>query len=337
MFVRNDTSCTVALAKGHIADTFAAGSLVVETAYRASQGGLTATGEPVKRGPGAPPDTQRLVLWREVSVTASGVAHGPPHAPYVRPVTLTVGDQLRRLIVFGPRRYIAASAGLEPSAPGPFDATPLSWDRAFGGGYDVPPGLMPGSLLPHPGFRVEHAINRFGRGYYADERAARDMPLPEIERPDQLIRKWSEQPTPAGFAPCPDLHALRLPQRYGGHGPELFGGSSASDPTEAMLTDAPRVALRTQHHAPGDLIFRTLPLGTPITLVGLSGVQLRFEVPASPISVRTRRLRQEELAPPRLRSIHIDADLGIVTIVYGHDFAYDPDKPPSWILVSAGG
>ncbi len=334
MWVINDTTERIALAKGHLTDSVGVGAIVVESTYSVLPEGLARASEPV-RGPSHPPDTSRVVLWREVSVTASGAAYGPPRPPYVCPVSLSVGHEMRRMIVFGPRRFKRTLVGeLEPSPAEPFDAVPIGWDQAFGGGYFLPPGLMPGSGLPHPGMRVLHPVNRFGVGFYPDKHAATDQPLPAIERPDQLIRRWNDQPTPAGLSPCPDLNMLRLPQRFGGHSNELRGASVASDPAEAMAEDAPLVVLRLQHHAPGDLIFPSVPPGTAVALVGLGRTPLRFDVPASPISVRTRRRKQMEQARPALRSLHIDADTGTLDVVYGHAFRYDLEDPPSWVLVN---
>jgi hypothetical protein len=335
MFVRSDTAEHITLAKGHLTDRIAVGTIVVESVYRVLPGALERTGEPPPRGPWYPPDTSRFVLWREVSVTASGTAFGPPRPPHVCPVSLTIGQEIRRAVVLGPRRWQRTVDGdLEPSVPEPFDALSIGWERAFGGGYVVPPGIMPGSGLPHPGVHVLHPLNRFGVGFYPDKAAAVDQILPSIERPEQLLRRWTDQPTPAGFSSCPDLGALRLPRRNGGHGPDLVGGSTASDPTEAMIEDAPLVALRTQHHAPGELIFDKVSVGTVVLLAGLGASALRVEVPTSPIRVRTRRRRQEEVVPARLRSLHIDADTTKLVVAYGHTFRYDPEDPPPWILVS---
>jgi hypothetical protein len=336
MFVRNHSSARIALAKGHLTDTLAVGAIVVETVYRVSQTRLERTDEPPARDPRSPPDTSRKVLWHEVSVTASGTAFGPPRAPFLRPASLTIGQERVDIVVFGPRRWRRTLGGdLEPSAPEPFEAIPLSWERAFGGGYEIPPGIEPSSGLPHPGLRVQHPFNRSGVGYYRDQQAAADRPLPDIERAAQRIARWNDQPAPAGLSPCPDLHALRLPPRYGGRGRDLARGSTASDPMEAMFEDSILVALRNQHHAPGDLVLAALPPGTAISLLGLGRAPLQFEVPPSPVDVRARRRRHEEAAPPKLRSLHVDADHGTLTVVYGHAFTYDPATPPSWVHVTA--
>jgi len=302
---------------------------VAENVYRIHADALARSDEPPPRGPSGPPDTSRVVLWREVSVTAAGTAFGPSRPPHVCPVSLTIGSEVARLIVFGPRWFRRTLVSdLEPSKPEPFDEVTLSWERAFGGEYVVPPGLQPGTGLPHPGMRARYALNPSGVGFYADRQSATDQPLPDIERPDQLVK-----PTPAGFSPCPELAALRFPARYHGRGRDLAKGSTASDPRVAAFEDAAAMTLRMQHHAPGDLVLPVVLPGTAVALVGLGRAPLRFLVPPSPISVRARRLGQDEIAPPRLRSLHVDADQRTLTVVYDHAFRYDPLKPPSWVRV----
>jgi hypothetical protein len=154
-----------------------------------------------------------------------------------------------------------------------------------------------------------------------------------VERPDQLIKRWSDRPTPAGFAPCPDLGALRMPGRYGGAGPDLEGGSKAPDPREAMRDDTVRMVLRMQHHAPGDLVFREVPAGAVVALAGLGRGPLRFDVPPSRVRVALRARNRRETIAAQLRSLHLDADRATLTVVHGHAFDYDPTDPPSWIHV----
>src|SRR6185437_2934942 len=207
-------------------------------------------------------------VWHGVSVTAAGHASGPPSPPFVCPVIFRVGDVERRLIVFGERCWERRFGGsLEASPAAPFDRIALGFTRAFGGGYDLPPGLLPGTDLPHPGLRVSYPLNANGVGFYPDERAAVGSPLPSIERPDQLLRRWNDQPEPAGFTPCPDLVAWRMRD-------EAAGRAQQPEPAQALPFTLP--TLRIQHHAPPWLIFDDVPVGTPIELHGLRASPLRF-------------------------------------------------------------
>jgi hypothetical protein len=330
MFVRNKTPFDVRLAKGHITDERAAGAIVVQLVLRAAEGRLESLAEPPAKAETDPPDTSVYTLWKGASVTAAGSALGPSKPPYVRGVALRVGAEERRLVVFGNRRWKARlMGGLEPSTPEPFDRIELSWKRAFGGGYDVPPGLMPGSGLPHPGYRVGYPLNDGGVGYYPDEAHARGGPLPNIELPTELLRAWNDTPEPAGFTPCRELVALRMKDEY-----EEIGRRFTATQDEAALHRDVFPSLRLQHHAAGRLIFDDLAPGAAIELQGLGTAPVRFTVPPSPVRVFGRLRRGEAEAAPRLRAVHIDADRSLVRVIFDHSFTYDPRRAPSWIRVA---
>src|SRR6185437_3920094 len=269
MFLRNRTSLDVSLARGRITDDVAVVAVVVRVPLRIEDAGLVPPLEPLEARETDPPARVALApVWHGVSVTAAGHASGPPSPPFVCPVIFRVGDVERRLIVFGERCWERRFGGsLEASPAAPFDRIALGFTRAFGGGYDLPPGLLPGTDLPHPGLRVSYPLNADGVGYYPDERAAVGAPLPCIERPDQLLKHWNDTPEPAGFTPCPDLVAWRTE-----HTPS---------PTPSLAADTARHLMRMRHHAPPPLIFDDVPAGTRIELLGLGQGPLRFAVPAA--------------------------------------------------------
>ena len=320
MFVDNSTSLSLRLASGRISDELAVAAVVIKLELGVDGDRLVTLPELAGATEADPPAAvTRAPLWHGVSVTAAGHAAGPPQAPFVCPVILRVGAAERRLIVFGERRWERRlGAGLAPSPALRFDRIALSFARAFGGGYDLPPGLMPGTELPHPGLRVGYPLNKHGIGYYPDERAAIGGQLPSIERPDQLVRHWNDSPEPAGFTPCPDLVAWRLKHAV---------------PTTGH-DDAESVLLRTlsmQHHAPPLLIFEDVAPGTPIQLQGLGRGPLRFVVPPTPARVSTVGPRKVETeVRPRLRGLHVDADRHVVCFIFAHTFHYHPQRPPRW-------
>jgi len=324
MFVHNPTTLSASLASGRVSDELAVSALVINLALGVDGDRLVPLPEPLDALETDPPaEVTRAPLWRGVSVSVAGHAAGPPKAPFVCPVILRVGNAERRLIVFGERRWERRlGRGPEPSLALPFDRIALSFARAFGGGYALPPGLMPGTDLPHPGLRVGYPLNKHGIGYYPDERAAIGGLLPSIERPDQLVRHWNDSPDPAGFTPCPDLAAWRLKDTIPAKGQE-----------DDEVSELCRV-LRMQHHAPPPLIFDDVRAGTPIELHGLSGAPLRFVVPPSPARVSTVGARKVETeVRPRLRALHVDADRRAVRVVFAHTFHHDPKRPPRWIRV----
>lgn len=107
----------------------------------------------------------------------TGTCRLPGPAPTC-PVSIAVGAYSKSLAVIGDRVW----KGGVPTEPVPFVSLPVSYDRAFGG--------------------PEFARNPAGRGY-------RDGRLPNVERPDSLIRDPEDRPEPAGFGPLP----MTWPQR----------------------------------------------------------------------------------------------------------------------------
>lgn len=330
MFLRNLTPFDVSLARGHASDEVAVAAVIVSRALRIEDPRLSPSPRPAPSDPELP-DTTRFPLWDGVSVTVSGTARGPAKAPHVTPVLLRIGSAERRLIVFGERRWERRFGGaLTASAALPFDGIELSFQRAFGGAYDLPPGLLPGTDLPHPGLRVAYPQNDRGIGYYPDERAATGAPLPFIERPDQLVKRWNDTPEPAGFTPCRDLVHWRM-----SHDPMVTGARDGA-PDDGVAPPATWTPpLRIYHHAPPSLIFRELPTATPISLEGLGPGPLRFTVPAAPCRVAARTRHADTQIEPRLRALHVDADRGVLHAVHDHTFRYDPRRSPTWIRVEA--
>src|SRR5690606_17248093 len=150
MFVKNKTDHAVVLARAHLSDDVAVLSLNLELAYRVGSGEPPRLIELPTRADGDPPDTRRRPLWRGVSITASGHVLGPGRAPYVRVVQLALGQLRHRLVVYGERRWRRSVGRIVADEPRPFDAVPLTWERAFGGHFDRPPGYSDDGRLPHP-------------------------------------------------------------------------------------------------------------------------------------------------------------------------------------------
>jgi hypothetical protein len=311
----------VALAHGSLTPSGSIGALMISTTYRATQDKLVACEAP-PRLPTDPPDLSRETLWAGTSVTAAGDVYGPTSAPFQRLVSLTVGSVSTRLLVSGERRWVPGPAGeLQASAPAPFERLALSFTRAFGGHVDVPPGLFPGSDLPFPGGRLAYPSNGIGIGFYLDSASAAGRPLPSFELAEQAVRQWSDRPVPGCFVPCPELPGLRA-DRIAQWDPRT---------TEGMIKHAVRI----RHHAPGYLVFDAVPPGTTIRLDGVGRETIRFEVPPPPGRVRIRRSARFDETRVELRSVHLDADRGVVSFIHGYSFLYQEADAPSWVLVEA--
>lgn len=125
--------------------------------------------------------------------TTDVIVLGHAHAPGGEPVTeldvgFRVGPVVKRLHVTGDRTW----QGRAPSRPQPFVKMPLVYERAYG-------GFDPASRDTASPQWVEH--NPLGCGFALDASRIDGMKLPNIEYPDQRLRKWEDRPAPAGFSP----------------------------------------------------------------------------------------------------------------------------------------
>lgn len=326
MFLKNKTSFEPILARGNLSDTIAVGAILIEHVYRILRDGrLELCAERPAARPTDPPYILRQPIWAGVSVTAAGTVHGPGVAPFLRPVSLTVGNEIRRLVVFGERRWQSTIFGeLEASPPARFESIPLSFTKAFGGGIDIPPGIDESGGLPQSGGRSPYPLNGDGIGYYRDLTSAKHAPLPNIELAEQMIERWDAKPMPGCFVPCPDLVGLRLQT------PALL----ALVAIERRIEFTVRAGLNMLHHAPGYLIFDAIGVATPVRLEGLGRRPLCFDVPAPEVGVHLRRRRERIVVLPKLRSLHVDADQETVACVTGYAFRYEPESAPSWIEIT---
>lgn len=320
MFVQNKTASRVRLARGDVSEDLCVGAVTLRAEYRLTENGLIPwEGERAALDTDPPASVGDEPLWEGTSVTAAGSVLGRLRAPAVVRVDLQVGPETRTLLVFGERRWLRNAGKLARGVPAPFDEIPLSWSRAFGGSYELAPGLDPHTRRPHPGGLVPHPLNPSGTGFYRDERAAEGQPLPSIEWRDAGIATWSDQPRPAGLAPCPELLGLRAPD----------GPPAGPEDPEWHL----RTALRFLHHAPGELVFSDLAPGTPVRLSGVGESSIAFEIPGSPVAVATVRGKSVETVGFRVRSVHISRPDGAVLVDFAHAFGFAAGEAPSWIRV----
>ncbi|HEY4120282.1 MAG TPA: DUF2169 domain-containing protein [Byssovorax sp.] len=320
MFLRNDTPLLARLSRGHLGERVAIATVVIDVAYRIGPRGLDLLDELPEARPTDPPDVAGYVVWEGVSVTAAGDVEGPSRAPFVRQVTLEVAGAVRRLAVLGDRVWARRlGGGLDASDTRPFDVIPLSFARAFGGKHAVPPGRDPAGL-PHPGFEASYTLNPYGVGFYRTEADATGAPLPNIERPEQLLRRWSDTPEPAGFSPCPDLAGLRLARAL---------SRARLDPTAVTTYDLFEAGVHKvmPHHAPGDLVIEDPAAVRSVKLDGLVGGPIAVTAPAPPCGVLFRRGPKRVAVTPKLRTLHLDASARTCRAAFDAAIRYDPERP----------
>ncbi len=95
-----------------------------------------------------------------------------------------VGAVDKTVRVFGERTWRGRAFGgdLAPSEPVPFAEAAIDWTQAFGG--------------------AQCPENPLGVGFFVEKtkkKEVEDTPLPAVEDPARLIRRWTDHPQPAGF------------------------------------------------------------------------------------------------------------------------------------------
>ncbi|MCL2725810.1 MAG: DUF2169 domain-containing protein [Polyangiaceae bacterium] len=188
---------------------------------------------------------------------------GHAHAPHGRPVTeLDVGFQVgpvkKMLKVFGDRFW----GMFGPGAPASFVKMPLVYERAFG-------GVDTKSNRPDRDWDWRNPV---GRGFAVKKGHLQDVPLPNIETPDRLLRAWDDRPPPAGFGAIASHWQPRV--SYAGTYDERWMKERQpllpDDFDETFYQCAPR-----DQQAPSFLVG-----GEPVACMNLSpGGTLRFSLP----------------------------------------------------------
>jgi hypothetical protein len=148
------------------------------------------------------PETSSLRYDSDLILTKLGtdvIVNGSAYAPAGRPATqvdvsLAVGSRKKTLRVFGDRIWERSVFGPAIGKPRPFVKMPIVYERAFGGWDRNAPDGKPHDCEPR---------NPVGVGFATHPRHVIGMPLPNVEDPRSLIKRWKDRPAPAGFGPIP--------------------------------------------------------------------------------------------------------------------------------------
>ena len=130
-----------------------------------------------------------------VDVLLHASAVSPDGSPITRLHVHFAGAGMRKhAVVTGDRVWTRGFAGPVPSDPLPFTEIPLIWDRAFGG-TDL--------RHAHPRRSNSDLRNLVGVGFRMNGATGSVLgtALPNIERADAVMRRWSDRPEPIGFTP----------------------------------------------------------------------------------------------------------------------------------------
>jgi hypothetical protein len=252
------------------------------------------------------------VFTKEVAgVCATGFVY-PRKGERAREATaaLRVGSLETSIMAFGMRVWQrGALGGLVASAPLPFERVAMTWENAYGGVAMQPAvvTVVDGEEAFLPEHEAGYPLNFDGKGFYTDAARALEQPLPQLEDPAQLVRKWDDRPESVCFAPYP-----------------LWGGMRAQYMVKDKQLDMSGVGKLGSRAAPRTT-FHEIVAGTEIALSGMrpGGATLAFVVPRSPVTVALSVGSAAETIIPRVDAIDIDAEAAEVRFVYRAKVTYD--------------
>ncbi|WP_437945444.1 DUF2169 domain-containing protein [Sorangium sp. So ce296] len=311
----NDTPLPAAMLPNAEQDDRVTAIFLAAITYRIAGGrlALAPAQRPLLLDPALPYPHDGMLQKSVASVCATGFVY--PREGRAREATavLRVGDRDAAIVAYGQRVWQrSVGGGLAPSAPLAFERVEMSWRNAYGGVVQEPARVV--SLGDDDGggeaFVPEHESgyphNFEGKGFITDAARAQDQPLPQLEHPEQLIRRWNDRPEPVCFAPYPLWGGLRAAHVW--HD-QQFDQSGASKL-------ASRAAPRTT--------FDAIAPGTRIALGGMrpGGEALVFEAPAPPVAVTVAVGGASERLVPALDAVDIDAEAAEVRLLWRASVSY---------------
>lgn len=211
-------------------------------------------------------------------------------------VRIMVAERQKTIRVLGDRVWQSDGS---PSAPEPFEAMPLVWERAFGG------------VHPLEDRTLAEERNPIGIGF-AGKRSAEELtgqPLPNLEGPGEPLERQGQSLTPVCFAPTAPQW---LPRRtYAGTYDEAWQRKRA--PYLPADFD-PRFL---QCAAPELTFDRYLTGGEPIEVTGASADgPITFPIPAANLRVEVRVAGSIEHPPVNLESVLLEPDENRVALTW---------------------
>lgn len=243
-------------------------------------------------------DNDLVLTKRATDVIVLGHAHAPGGRPVSElDVGFKVGPVQKVLRVHGERVWSPTG----PTAPQPFVAMPLVYERSYG-------GRDPNSETPDRDWDWRNPV---GRGFAVSRDNLVGRPAPNVEYPEEGLREWSDRPRPAGFGPIPGHWQPRvaLAGTYDDRWMQERQPLVPEDFDDRFYQCAP-----VDQQAPG-----FLRGGEPVVLYRLTpGGDLRFHVPKVFLGFDTRfydgtrQIHRER----RLHTVILEPDVPRVSLVW---------------------
>lgn len=244
-----------------------------------------------------PMDSDMLLCKGGVDIFLFGHARAPHGKPTTQSeVAIEVGSFRRNLLVFGDRLWQGNNDDLRPTSPLPFTEIALTPANAYGGkdSWD--------------GLEVPFADNPDGKGFYLTAPAAVGKPLPNVEDPNHLIRKWEDRPEPAATTACPMTNGARLRRAV-----EL-------DEEKGCIR---RILPRLYNAAFPEMVAVEIRPGDAVSISGVTGNgPLGFPLPSSTPVVHLTLGKRILERPMAIDQLGVEADRGRFFIAYRYSFRY---------------
>lgn len=240
-------------------------------------------------------------LRPQAELVVVGTARSRRPVPHMQ-VHLNVGTFANRMLVFGNRRWSLRGSELSCTQPEPFCEMDLGLKSAFGGTADYE-----GLAYPHP-------LNPEGKGFYLTAEQAVDKPLPNLERPDCLIRKWNDQPMIATWGPVANAQAWQLAE---------WVTERTRDSREP--TDEKEIGKKSREvhasAAPPPLLLPEIKPGDPVQIdLGLE--RFCFRVPSVDANVRAQAGRRRASHPMKIAGLWVITSKRLVVMTWIARFKY---------------
>lgn len=215
-------------------------------------------------------------------------------------VRLEVQGRKKDVLVFGERRWVRSLGSVFPSTPVPFVEMPLTFERAFGGQGE---GRGPERAV------VEQR-NPVGVGFHPHRGAAQieGTPVPNLERPGQMISSSSDRPEPIGFGCVGRTWAQRLP--YAG----TYDARWLDERAPFLPTDFDS---RYFQCAPADQQFTHFHGGELIRCMSMAAAPVvQYIIPSLRVPVRFRFVDREVEKLGVLDTVTLEPHLSLAMIVW---------------------
>lgn len=307
MELENETRYPAALFRGCIDESRIAASLVVRRTFDLVAGHLVPAATqvwPVSGGPFEGPNGitmpgDELFYRGGVDVFVIGSAIPPGKKPVAKlDVSVKVGSQFQyKLAVFGERTWLRKGKELVPSDPATFTDIPLTLANAFGG-KDVWDELP----IPFPD-------NPDGKGYANDAESAVGKPLPNLEDPSALVRKWDDRPEPVGVGVSPFAFGPRARRTL--EFDEKTGAMKRIDP---KFFNAAFPAMIVPKVQPGDAV--------RVDGVSAAG-PIAFAVPTADVRLELRFGDKFVSRTPAVDQVGIEPNADRIFVTYRYPFKYE--------------